>query len=717
MKFLHEIYNKFNHRLLSVSYKQPFFSICRHARKRSGARLLRALPATGMLSVLVLILYSCASMGRPEGGPRDMTPPVFVRATPAMEATKVNPKRILINFDENVQLEDAFNKVIVSPVQLSPPQITANGRTVTVDFRDTLQANSTYTIDFGDAIKDLNEGNILDGFAYSFSTGDSIDSLKISGTVLQAENLEPAQGMIVGIHSNLSDTALSKLPFDRVTRTNQLGQFTIRNLKPGRYNVFALNDINRDYRWDRTEDVAFLGYAVEPTVESFTLTDSLLAKNGEDSLIRREGVRFLPNDLLLTWFNEGYQANYLKDNTRPTRETLKILFNSRQDSLPKLELLNTELKGKPSKDWGIIQSTTNQDSLTVWLTNSSLISNDSLKIAMTWLKPDSTERLVQTTDTLLFSYYQAPKGKKAAKEEAADSVTQIPTFNISVGSGSTQELNLPLILNFPTPLEEIKPEGVRLEEKTDTVWHPVEGWKMTESIYNPLMSRRIDYPWKSAGNYRLIVDSLAARDIYGVSNRPLEHEFKTRGEEEYGKIIFNLHSLDGITAGTDSTAAVVELLDASDKVVAKANALNNKALLNYIKPGTYYARMYFDWDGDGKWTTGNIAEQLQPEPVYYYPKSLVLKKNWDVEQTWTFDEQAVDEQKPEKIKKNKPKKPKFSDQQEEYYDEEEEFNVDDNPFDDPRNRRRKSTRNGTNPNVNSNNFNSFTNQLRGGGRR
>ena len=124
--------------------------------------------------------------------------------------------------------------------------------------------NTTYTIDFADAIKDLNEGNVLDGLAIDFSTGDSIDTLCISGMVLEARNLEPAQGMLVGIYSNLSDTAITSLQLERIAKTNQLGQFTVRNLKPGQYQIFALNDVNRDYRWDRTEDVAFYDVAVSP---------------------------------------------------------------------------------------------------------------------------------------------------------------------------------------------------------------------------------------------------------------------------------------------------------------------------------------------------------------------------------------------------------------------------------------------------------------------
>ncbi len=267
---------------------------------------------------VVTLLAACASIGRPEGGERDELPPVFVRSNPEPGALEFKGNRLNIFFDENIKMEDVMNKVVVSPVQKQPPSISANGKRLTVEFRDTLVDNATYTVDFSDAIRDLNEGNILDGFAFDFSTGSTRDSLVISGMLFEARNLEPAQGMIVGVYSNLSDTAISTLPFERIAKTNQYGQFVIRNLAPGTYNVYAVNDLNRDYHWDRSEDVAFLGQSVVPEIENITVTDTLRASNGMDSIVMRPGHRYLPNDLLMTWFNENYRPQYLKNNSVST---------------------------------------------------------------------------------------------------------------------------------------------------------------------------------------------------------------------------------------------------------------------------------------------------------------------------------------------------------------------------------------------------------------
>ena len=157
-----------------------------------------------------MLVAACANMGRPEGGPRDELPPVYVRSNPAMGQLNVKGNKITVEFDENIALDDAMNKIVVSPAQRTTPAISSNAKRVTVELRDTLLPNTTYTIDFADAVKDLNEGNVLDGLALDFATGDTIDTLRISGMVFEAQTLEPAQGMLVGVYSNLEDSEIGR---------------------------------------------------------------------------------------------------------------------------------------------------------------------------------------------------------------------------------------------------------------------------------------------------------------------------------------------------------------------------------------------------------------------------------------------------------------------------------------------------------------------------
>ena len=200
------------------------------------------------LAVIIILLYACASTGTPDGGPYDETPPKFVRATPEPNATNNKRKKIAIEFDEFIKIENAAEKVIISPPQTEMPEVKASGKRVLVEFFDTLRDNTTYTIDFGDAIVDNNEGNPMGNFSYAFSTGEIIDTMEVSGTVLNAQDLEPIKGIQVGLHSNLNDSAFTSLPFVRISRTDSRGHFTIKGVAPGKYRIYALKDGNQNYK-------------------------------------------------------------------------------------------------------------------------------------------------------------------------------------------------------------------------------------------------------------------------------------------------------------------------------------------------------------------------------------------------------------------------------------------------------------------------------------
>lgn len=215
------------------------------------------------------LFYSCANMATPNGGPYDEQPPRFVSSTPAPNQTDYKGKKVEILFDELIQIDKPSENVIITPPQMEMPVIRSAGRKVVIELKDTLKPNTTYTIDFTNSIADNNEKNVFENFSFAFSTGDVIDTLEVSGTVLNAENLEPMKGIMVGLHSNLADSAFVSLPFDRTSRTNDKGQFTIRNIAPGTYRLFALNDVNRDYKFDQPgEEIAFLDTLIVPSFEA-----------------------------------------------------------------------------------------------------------------------------------------------------------------------------------------------------------------------------------------------------------------------------------------------------------------------------------------------------------------------------------------------------------------------------------------------------------------
>ncbi|WP_301709209.1 Ig-like domain-containing protein [uncultured Duncaniella sp.] len=643
-----------------------------------------------LVMVAAAVMVACANMGRPEGGPRDELPPVYVRSNPAMGQLNFNGNKITVDFDENIQLDDAMNKIVVSPAQRNTPAISSNGRRVTIELRDTIMPNTTYTIDFADAVNDLNEGNVLDGFAMDFATGDTIDTLRISGMVFEARTLEPAQGMLVGVYSNTSDTAISTLPFERITKTNQLGQFTLRNLKAGSYRVYALNDINRDYHWDRSEDVAFYDVTISPTSEPTVVTDTLTRSTGErDSLVTRNATRFLPDDLLLTWFNEGYTSQYLKDYKRPERNKITFQFGAKSDTLPILRLLNTHRAGDEISTWSTLDASPTLDTLTYWISDTSLVSLDSITIEATYLRTDTLDNLTWGTDTLKFNMRpeKKKKEKKKKNDEEEDSIPPVPHMELRISSGNSQDLHKGLTLTAGTPIQRFDTTAVKLEIQVDTLWYNIVPPSFSRPELLHPMVFTAPYKWEEGSKYRLTIDSAAVVDIYGLDNVQLVHEFTTKKSEDYSAISFNVSGLDG-------RKGIVEVLSSSDKPVAAAPVNGSLATIQYLSPGTYYARLFIDANDDGEWTTGSIADSIQPEEVYYYPKKINLKKNWTIEQSWNINELPVDQQKPQEIKKNKPKRKK-GDPDERPTDEEEEDEFFDDPF------MNSATRNGNLINGNS----------------
>lgn len=640
-----------------------------------------------LLMTGALLTAACASIGHPDGGPRDTEPPVFLHSSPNPGAINVKSKVIHLTFDENIQLSDPGTKIAISPAQIQQPAISGNGKNIRIELKDSLKPNTSYTIDFTDAISDLNEGNPMDGFSFAFSTGSEVDSLRISGMVLQADNLEPAQGMLVGVYATDADSAITTLKFDRITRTNQYGQFSIRNLAPGTYQLFAVDDVNRDYHWDRSENIAFFGEPITPTTRQITISDTLKAVDGMDSIVGHTATEFLPNNLLLSWFNENYKPQYLKEYNRNDRRVIALEMNGPVDSLPDLTIvrIGSEQVHRPLLESAILSRSVKGDTLQYWLTDSALIAADSLMVKTTYRRVDSLENIIWHTDTLKFNIKGARGKTKEIKktqtlQEKIDSLRAIsdtipidtfklmqpPTFFNITASTTTQDINKPFRFSTERPYQSINLDGIHLEMMPDTLWLPVEGAPHpvdADSAWRKNL--QLAFNWTPGMKYRLHIDSLAVTDSYGVYNRPVDMEFKVRDTEEYSNIIFN------ITGIPDGEQAFVEILTTSDMPVAKAPVLSGQAYVRFLLPATYYARLIIDSDGNGEYTEGSLTDRRQPEEVYYFQKKLALKKNWDRTESWDLQLLPVDAQKPNEIKKNKPK-PKPGEEPEQVKDDEEE---------------------------------------------
>ena len=597
-------------------------------------------------------MYSCANIGNPSGGPIDKTPPIFMRSNPTPNAVNVKGRKIEIFFDEIVTLKDPSTKIIVSPAQTEMPRMSALGRKVTVELVDSLLPNTTYTIDFSNSIQDNNEGNAIDNFAFAFSTGSVIDSMRVSGYVLDSRTLEPMQSVVVGLQSNLADSAFHKEKLQRVALTNDRGQFTIRNVSPGSYHIFALKDLDRDYKFGNpTEDIAFLDSIIVPSIGSREAADTVYNDLNEiDTIMRATRPAYFPNDILLSMFNEDRKSQYLANNLRVDSTRISLTFAAASDTLPSLSIVG---RNDVPDQWYTLERSQTNDTLTYWIRPPHLVSADTLMVATTYLRTDTASNLSWGTDTLKFTF-QRQKAKKKKKNEETDSLEQIRFMELHPLANGTQEVYAPMLLQTGTPIERYSREAFHLQRKlqNDTIFYPAEIKSI--ALRDSTLNRRdlmLKVDWEPGAAYTLAVDSLAMTDIYGLQTKPLKVDFNVRKMEEYGNIVFN------ITAVRDS--AIVELLDGTEKIVLRAPVKNHRAELLNLLPGKYYARLFIDRNGNGKYDTGNYDMHLQPEETVYYPGAINLKKNWDVEQTWDIYATPIDKQKPEAIKKNKPERKKW----------------------------------------------------------
>ena len=594
----------------------------------------------GML--LLTVIYSCANIGSPNGGPYDETPPKFVSSTPVPNQINYTGKKIEILFDELIQIEKPSENVIITPPQMELPVIRSAGKKAVIELKDMLKPNTTYTIDFTNSISDNNEKNVFENFSFAFSTGDIIDTLEVSGVLLNAENLEPMPGITIGLHNNLEDSAFVKLPFVRTSRTNDKGQFTIRNITPGTYHIFALNDVNRDYKFDQPgEDIAFLDSVIVPSFELTTRQDTTWKDSLTIDTIRTVGyTRFFPDNIELRLFKEKFERQYMVKPERPDEKYFTLRFNTKLDTVPVPVPINFTPE---DSTWYFVQQTEGGTAVNYWLADSTVWKQDTLQVQVSYPKSDSLNILRPQTDTVQLVLRRRPAEKKKKKKK--DEPDPIVFLGMQVDAPSSMDLFDTISVTFNEPVLDINKEMFFLDQKIDTVWNTVDFDFFPDSTNS--LNYFIRRPWKYGEEYRIEVDSAAIHSLYGKWNDFFTGEFKIKKEDEYGYLYLNINGVD--------TTAFVELLSSGDAPVRKAKVKDGGVLFMDLKPDKYYARIVIDTNGNGVWDTGNYIEKRQPEEVYYSPKMYEIMQNWQVEETWNVNSTPLAKQKPLEITKNKPK--------------------------------------------------------------
>lgn len=609
--------------------------------------------------LLVIVAYSCANIGTPDGGPYDETPPKFMGGTPQLRAVNVKSQKFELEFDEFIKLEKPSEKVVISPPQLEQPEIKVVGRKVVGELLDTLKESTTYTIDFSDAIVDNNEGNPMGHFTYTFSTGASIDTMEVSGTVLEASNLEPIKGIQVGLHKDLADSAFTVRAFDRVSRTDSRGRFSIRGIAPGKYRIYALKDGNQNYLFDsKSEMIAFSDSIIIPSSMPSTRQDTLWKDSLTIDTIKTVNyTRYLPDDVMLRAFKEENTRQYFVKSQRDKLNHFILTFSAKADTLPTLKGLNFD-----ERDAFIVETTPRYDSICYWIKDSLLYEMDTLAIQMDYLYTDTLDRLVPKTDTLyLANKLTREKREQLAKEEAEKKEKErkkqekkgktvepekTPFLEMKVDAPSSFDIYKNVLLTFEEPVAKIDTSAIHMEVKMDTLWNETPFFLREDSVVP--RQYEILAEWEPEKEYRLTIDSAAITGLYGLHTNKVEQTMKVKKVDEYGTLLLNI-----VGAGK---GAIVELMDNAGKVV-RQQAVNDQGMADfyYLNPNTkYYIRLFIDRNGNGVWDTGNFENKIQPEEVYYFPKVWEMRANFEFEETWDIHAVPLDRQKLDEIKKQKP---------------------------------------------------------------
>ena len=627
--------------------------------------------------MLLCILSACANIGNPNGGPYDEDPPRFVGSKPMVNQLNYKGKTIEVSFNEYISIDNPSENVIITPPQKQSPAIMAIGKKIHVELRDTMIDNTTYTIDFTSSISDNNEKNVLENFSIAFSTGDVIDTLSISGVLINAKDLEPVQKTLVGIHNNLSDTAFTTTSFLRTSKTDERGRFIIQNVAPGPYSVFALEDKNRNYFYDKNnnESLAFLDTIVVPTFEHAIVPDTIWKDSiTVDTILMFEKTLFYPNDLKLWFFKDSVTPRQrMLRPARPQDYIFTLKFNAPIDTFPKPEPLNFE----PTDSlWYVTQKGKDPESFAInyWIIDSMIYNIDTLMIGVTYWKNNDTipDIMELQTDTLSLvnvekiqrlraeSKRRPTQPARVRRTENAPSDTtatepeQAPVIPLQVDispSGSINPHDI-ITITFNEPVLDVRKEFFVMEMGADSIWNSVDF--VFEEDTTKAMTYLIKYPFRYNESYRLTIDSAVLRGIYGHYNNLITLFMNVKGAREYWQLVFDIQGLPTTDDGETVTPACVELLSSNGSFVRKAIVENGIANFQNLAAEKYYARLIIDTNGNGIWDAGSYEEKRQPERVVYYMQQIESRQNFKHEETWIVNLSGPIE-KPLELLINKPK--------------------------------------------------------------
>ncbi len=571
--------------------------------------------------VIAAIFIACANPGVPTGGDKDETPPVVTKTTPPNHSTNFNKEKIVVDFNEFVQIKNAAKNVTISPPQKKAPKVRLREKRIEVLLRDSVRPNTTYTIDFGSAIVDYNEGNPLGEYRYIFSTGKSIDSMGLAGYVKGSALDTVARNVKVALFTP-SDTLnpYKKLP-NYLSQTDSIGFFMFTNISNKAYEIIAFSDANNNNMLDENESLAFKKETVHTSIPTET------KKDAEKDTIQFDKYTLFKNiNLQLHMFEPIPSRQYLKDYKRNLKEQFTLLFNAPLKDSVKVELLDED--ENPNF---FIEKNAQNDSLVYWITNPAL-QKDTLFAALSYLKTDSLGNLNPFNDTLKLVYKKPKEKKKRRKKDKEEDKKTINFMEIT--SNISNKINYfdTLTLTSEYPILEFKPDVIEIFKQKDSIKEPQKFDFQKDSLL-PLRKFHITLPLKAASEtYTIKIDSMQVSDISGRPNKLFETSFATHENEYYGKLFVNIN-------GGDDTLLlqVVKKAEPNTAIAEQRWKEKGEFVFENLPPGTYRLKVLWDTNKNGKWDTGDYNKKRLPELAKVFKKDIELRSNWELEVSWTLN--------------------------------------------------------------------------------
>lgn len=575
----------------------------------------------------VVIVSSCANQGMPTGGPRDSVPPVLVETQPEYKALNYGGEEVRLTFNEFIIPDQVSEMLVVSPPLEKRPTILTKSRTLIIRFNEKLQDSITYSLDFKNSIVDNNEKNPYENLRFSFSTGNSLDTLRVAGKVINSFNLEPVENALVLLHKNLHDSAVYTTPPEYIAKTDEEGMYLFDNLSAGEYHVFALNDLNTDLKYNEgAEEIAFHDTLIIPSAEYHSEVDTMVS--GADSMLVAGHVHFLPDPIYLRQFTEKIFDQYVKTTKRDSRYQCTFVFNE-----PVRDTFDIQLTDTILHDWYVLEPNQKYDSLTMWIADTALAAQEEIQMELSYFQLDSLNQIFVKKDTVEMQFAEKEddsrkKRRDRKEEEEEEGPPPIPQFTWNTNlSSSGFDLNKDILLTAPQPVRYLDPAAISIYLTDDTLQTPVNAKFAIDTT--AWRTYRLSFNWEPETSYTIEIDSAACENIYGITSQKLSSKFTTRAKDYYGAINLTLTNVE--------TPVLIQLLENNDKesILAEKKVTSDKTVVfDYLSPEKYRVKVIYDKNENGKWDTGSFQDKYQPERVAYINEVIKIRSNWDNNLNW-----------------------------------------------------------------------------------